>query len=98
MFTRVSHFLAWINTTILSNGGLDSCNFSLIAPPKCSTNSCREFVFCLNYDMMVLDHEDIFLTNKVRSFSALKTKGRHKKKSIFLGKSPKLWVGGGQES
>ena len=26
-------------------------------------------------------------------------KGRHpKKKSIFLGKSPKLWVGGGQES
>ena len=33
MFTRVSHFLAWINTTILSNGGLDSCHFSLIAPP-----------------------------------------------------------------
>ena len=29
---------------------------------------------------------------------AQKTKGRHKKKSIFLGKSPKLWVGGGQES
>ena len=23
-------------------------------------------------------------------------KGRHKKKSIFLGKSPKLWVGGGK--
>jgi len=33
VFTRVSHFLAWINTTILSNGGLDSCHFSLIAPP-----------------------------------------------------------------
>ena len=26
------------------------------------------------------------------------TKGRGKKKSIFLEKSPKLWVGGGQES
>ena len=25
-------------------------------------------------------------------------KGRGPKKSIFLGKSPKLWVGGGQES
>ena len=34
VFTRVSHFLPWINTTILSNGGLDSCNFSLIAPPN----------------------------------------------------------------
>ena len=25
-------------------------------------------------------------------------KGRHKKKRFFLGLSPKLWVGGGQES
>ena len=25
-------------------------------------------------------------------------KGRGRKKTIFLGKSPKLWVGGGQES
>ena len=24
------------------------------------------------------------------------TKGRHKKNRFFLGKSPKLWVGGGQ--
>ena len=29
--------------------------------------------------------------------STLSSKGRHKKKSIFLGKSPKLRVGGGQE-
>ena len=27
-----------------------------------------------------------------------RSKGRHKKIDFFLGKSPKLWVGGGQES
>ena len=33
------------------------------------------------------------------SFSSIRFKGRHQKKNrLFLGKSPKLWVGGGQES
>ena len=34
VYTRVSSFLAWINATILSNGGLASCNFSLTAEPS----------------------------------------------------------------
>ena len=34
MYTRVSSFLHWINATILSNGGLASCNFSLTALPS----------------------------------------------------------------
>ena len=33
VYTRVSSFLGWINTTILSNGGMSSCNFSLTALP-----------------------------------------------------------------
>ena len=36
---------------------------------------------------------------RIEMFASLTfTKGRLQKKSIFLGKSPKLWVGGGQES
>ena len=34
LYTRVSHFLPWVNATIMSNGGLDSCNFSVIVPPS----------------------------------------------------------------
>ena len=34
VYTRVSYFLPWLNTTILSNGGLASCNFSLTAEPS----------------------------------------------------------------
>ena len=34
VYTRVSYFLPWLNTTILSNGGLASCNFSLTALPS----------------------------------------------------------------
>ena len=30
--------------------------------------------------------------------SMIPSKGRGKKKRFYLGKSPKLWVGGGQES
>ena len=33
VFTRVSSFVPWINTTVLNNGGLAGCNFSIIAPP-----------------------------------------------------------------
>ena len=33
VYTRVSYFLPWINATILSNGGLVSCDFSLTALP-----------------------------------------------------------------
>ena len=32
------------------------------------------------------------------SLSLIVLKGRHKKNRFFLGKSPKLWVGGGPES
>ena len=34
VFTRLSHFLPWMNTTILSNGGLASCDFALTAEPS----------------------------------------------------------------
>ena len=34
VYTRVSYFLPWLNSTILSNGGLASCNFSLTALPS----------------------------------------------------------------
>ena len=34
VYTRVSYFLPWLNTTILSNGGLASCNFFLTALPS----------------------------------------------------------------
>ena len=34
VYTRVSYFLPWMNSTILSNGGLASCNFSLTALPS----------------------------------------------------------------
>ena len=33
VYTRVSYFLPWINATILSNGGLASCDYSLTALP-----------------------------------------------------------------
>ena len=33
VYTRLSSFLPWINATILSNGGLASCDYSLIALP-----------------------------------------------------------------
>ena len=34
VYTSVSHFLSWINATILSNGGISSCDFSLTATPS----------------------------------------------------------------
>ena len=34
VYTRISYFLPWLNSTILSNGGLASCNFSLTAEPS----------------------------------------------------------------
>ena len=44
--------------------------------------------------------ENIVPDNNVKSedMEDDNAKGRGKKKSTFLGKSPKLWVGGGQES
>ena len=33
VYTRVTYFLPWINATILSNGGLASCDYSLTALP-----------------------------------------------------------------
>ena len=35
---------------------------------------------------------------RFKDFSETASKGRGKKIDFFLGKSPKLWVGGGQES
>ena len=34
VYTRVSSFLPWIKTTIHSNGGLASCDFSVTALPN----------------------------------------------------------------
>ena len=36
--------------------------------------------------------------DQIKARAADIDKGRHKKNRLFLGKSPKLWVGGGQES
>ena len=33
VYSRVSYYVPWITTTILANGGLSSCDFSLIADP-----------------------------------------------------------------
>ena len=33
MYSRVSFYVPWIRDTILANGGLSSCDFSLIADP-----------------------------------------------------------------
>ena len=38
VYTRVSYFLPWINATILSNGGLASCDYSLTALPVQGNN------------------------------------------------------------
>ena len=44
VYTRVSSFLAWINATILSNGGLASCNFSLTAEPSQGRIKSRNYI------------------------------------------------------
>ena len=33
VYSRLSYYIPWINTTILANGGLASCDYSLIAQP-----------------------------------------------------------------
>ena len=43
VYTRLSSFLPWINATILSNGGLASCDYSLIALPVQGKHMCSDF-------------------------------------------------------
>ena len=46
-----------------------------------------------------MEAEEENLTEEKRlSLGQEVSKGRGKKNRLFLGKSPKLWVGGGQES
>ena len=33
MYSRVSSYVPWIRDTVLANGGLSSCDLSLIADP-----------------------------------------------------------------
>jgi len=38
VFMKVSSFLPWIDSTILANGGMASCDYILLAPPKLGTH------------------------------------------------------------
>ena len=77
-------------------------------------NGGEEFMLCINTSIYIVSALLLTRTQEVDSADdkpkcsnsdsrtkhkyTQSCKGRGKKKSIFLGKSPKLWVGGGQES
>ena len=38
IYTKVSSFILWINQTILANGGMSSCGYTLAASPVTSNS------------------------------------------------------------
>ena len=39
VYTEVSHYMEWIEKTILNNGGMAACGFTFSAPPSTSRES-----------------------------------------------------------
>ena len=67
VYTRVSSFLAWINATILSNGGLASCNFSLTAEPSQGKIKSRNYINLIQDQSLPLS--TLVLYNTVQSLN-----------------------------
>ena len=68
-------------------------------PGKEGQSICGLF-FVLSRQYFHQQHKCILISNPSTHHGALHTALREgiQKKSMFLGKSPKLWVGGGQDS
>ena len=50
MYSRVSSYVPWIRDTVLANGGLSSCDLSLIADPFEGNMMSKKFI---EYDFFV---------------------------------------------
>ena len=72
-------------------------NVLCIATPLAKMQQNTSLVNCHIKDPF--HHRGLFKIQNKNGFPLFLYKGRHKKKiDFFLGKSPKLWLGGGQES
>ena len=56
VYTRVSYFLSWINKTIITNGGIASCNFTLTASPRkgSHTNIQQKKTFSIYFSIVIV--------------------------------------------
>ena len=41
IFTNVHALMPWIESSIIENGGMTSCNFNISAPPSIGPNNCN---------------------------------------------------------
>ena len=41
VFTNVHALMPWIESSIIENGGMTSCNFNISAPPSIGPNNCN---------------------------------------------------------